>query len=64
MKKILEVKDLGIGIKSKNREWQAVEGVDLDLYEGESIGIVGESGCGKTMTMMAILKLLLKYRIF
>src|SRR5262245_62975214 len=36
---------------------QAVDGVDLTVAKGETLGVVGESGCGKTVTAMSILKL-------
>src|SRR5512135_1238557 len=37
---------------------RAVDGVSLDLYPGETLGVVGESGCGKTVTSLSILRLI------
>ena len=37
---------------------QAVDGVDLAIDRGETLGVVGESGCGKTVTAMTVLKLI------
>src|SRR3546814_9720311 len=36
----------------------AVDGVDITINRGESVGVVGESGCGKTVTAMTVLKLI------
>ena len=36
----------------------AVDGVNLDVYRGETLGVVGESGCGKSVTALSILRLL------
>src|ERR1700758_4407387 len=36
----------------------AVDGVDLQIFPGETLGVVGESGCGKTITAMSVLKLI------
>jgi len=64
-KTILQVRDLhvhfpvrrGILIKKTVAEVKAVDGVSLDINSGETVGLVGESGCGKTTTGRAILKL-------
>src|SRR5512136_1892647 len=36
----------------------AVDGINLDVYRGETLGVVGESGCGKSVTALSILRLL------
>ena len=36
---------------------KAIDGVDLDIAEGETLGLVGESGCGKSVTALSILRL-------
>ncbi|MCI8594838.1 MAG: ABC transporter ATP-binding protein [Oscillospiraceae bacterium] len=57
-KKLLEVKDLSVQFPGKYETVQAVDGVSFDIYEGETFGLVGESGCGKSQTMRSILGLL------
>lgn len=56
--KILEVKDLSVKYKSKKEEVTAVDNVSFTVKEGESIGIIGESGCGKTSFALSIMRLL------
>ncbi len=58
MDKILEVKDLNISFHTYAGEVKAVRGVNFYLNKGETLAIVGESGCGKTVTAKAILRLL------
>lgn len=58
MSKILEVKDLHVSFKTYKGEVQAVRGVDFSLDKGETIAIVGESGCGKSVTSQTIMRLI------
>ena len=55
---ILEVKDLQITFHSENGIVPAVNGVTFHLEKGTTLGIVGESGCGKSVTSLSILQLL------
>ena len=56
--RILEVKNLRTTFQTMSGEVQAVRGTSFHVNEGESVGIVGESGCGKSVTMLSILHLL------
>src|SRR5699024_196703 len=58
MEKILEVKDLHVTFSTYGGTVQAVRGVNIDLYKGETLAIVGESGCGKSVTANAIMRLI------
>lgn len=58
MKNLLDVKNLETSFFSKNGEFKAVRGVDFYVNEGETFGIVGESGCGKSITIKSILNLI------
>jgi peptide/nickel transport system ATP-binding protein len=55
---LLEVEDLRTHIKLRQGTVHAVDGVSLHVDPGETLGIVGESGCGKTMTALSIIGLL------
>ncbi len=55
---ILRVRDLTVEFATGDRVVQAVNGVDFDLGRGESLGILGESGSGKSVTAKAIMQLL------
>jgi len=55
---LLEVQDISIGYNTRKGYLKAVEGVSFDLEEGQSLGLVGESGCGKTTIGMALMGLL------
>ena len=55
---ILKVEDLRIHFETRDGTVRAVEGVSFDLHRGETLCVVGESGCGKSVTAMSILRLL------
>ncbi|MDO5754887.1 MAG: ABC transporter ATP-binding protein [Tissierellia bacterium] len=55
---ILDVKDLKVSFHTYAGEVKAVRGVSFQLHKGETLALVGESGCGKTVTSKAILRLL------
>ena len=56
-KPLLEVKDLATHFFSDEGVARAVDGVSFTLHEGETLGVVGESGCGKSVTSMSIMRL-------
>ena len=58
MAPLLEIEDLRTHIKLRSGVVRAVDGVTMHVDEGETLGIVGESGCGKTMTALSIMNLL------
>jgi oligopeptide/dipeptide ABC transporter ATP-binding protein len=55
---LLEIKDLRTEIQLRTRVVKAVDGVSLTVEPGETLGVVGESGCGKTMVANSIMRLL------
>ena len=58
METILQVKNLETRFKTKEGVLHAVNGVSFELGKGETLGIVGESGCGKSVSMMSLLRLI------
>ncbi|MBT2687688.1 ABC transporter ATP-binding protein [Bacillus sp. ISL-47] len=58
MEKVLEVKDLHVTFTTYGGEVKAVRGVTFDLFKGETLAIVGESGCGKSVTSQSIMRLI------
>ena len=54
---ILEVRDLRTYFFQDEGTVKAVDGADLSVYAGKTLGIVGESGCGKSVTARSILRI-------
>ncbi|GAA0371644.1 ABC transporter ATP-binding protein [Bacillus horti] len=59
-KAILRVENLKTFFRTPRGIVKAVNGIDITVYEGETLGIVGESGCGKSVTSLSIMGLLSK----
>ena len=58
---LLEVRDLTVNfVRRGERSFTAVDGVSFDVEPGQTVGLVGESGCGKSVTSLAIMRLLAK----
>jgi peptide/nickel transport system ATP-binding protein len=55
---LLEVTNLRVGLNTARGPAEALRGIDLRLAHGATLGLIGESGCGKSMTAMAIMGLL------
>ncbi len=58
MDKLLDIKDLRVSYLGSNGHVHAINGVDISMNEGESLGLVGETGAGKTTLALSILQLL------
>jgi oligopeptide/dipeptide ABC transporter ATP-binding protein len=58
LKALLEVQDLKVEFAAVDGAVRAVEGVSFRVREGETLGLVGESGCGKSVTALSILRLI------
>lgn len=52
-KRVLEIENLRMDIKSENNYYPVINNISIHIDEGEMVALVGESGCGKTMTAMA-----------
>src|SRR5574338_175660 len=57
---LLEIKNLKTYFYTEDGTVRAVDGVDIEVYPGEVLGIVGESGCGKSVTSLSIMRLISK----
>ena len=60
---VLDVKNLSVDIPLAEGILHAVDGIDIHVDKGETLCIVGESGCGKSLTSLAIMDLLPKKAI-
>ena len=58
MDKKLRIEDLTVEIKNQNNYYKALDGISFQAEEGEIVGLVGESGCGKSLSSLAIMRLL------
>jgi peptide/nickel transport system ATP-binding protein len=58
MQPILEIKNLQVGVDTGKSVQSVLDGVSLQLFPGKTLGVVGESGCGKSMTALATMGLL------
>ena len=57
MDEVLKIKDLKVSFKQRYGNLEAVRGVSLSVHKGEILALVGESGCGKSVTARSVLKL-------
>jgi len=55
---LLSVKDLRVSLQTSRGQAEALRGVSFDMQRGETLGLIGESGCGKSLTALAIMGLL------
>jgi peptide/nickel transport system ATP-binding protein len=55
---LLEVNDLSLSLKRAGKYSTILDGISFQVAQGETLGIVGESGCGKSMTALSLMQLL------
>ena len=55
---LLSIEDLSVEIRLEGSRVHALDGVSLEVPAGQTLGVVGESGCGKTMTALSVMRLL------
>ena len=58
MNSALEIKDLRVSFRAGGKKLEVVSGVSLTVPKGKVIGVVGESGCGKTVTALSVMRLI------
>src|SRR5438094_6775971 len=55
---LLEIKSLSVGFKTERGDVRAVNDVSFSIFPGQTVALVGESGCGKSVTALSILRLI------
>ena len=58
MSPLLDVRNLEVAFCTKDGVVRAVNGISYSMEQGDTLGIVGESGCGKSVSCMAMLRLI------
>ncbi len=58
MESLIEIRDLSCSFRTEEGVARALDGASLSVYRGETLGLVGESGCGKTVTALCIMRLI------
>lgn len=56
--KLLEIKNLSVSFNTYGRSIKAVNQLNIDIYKGETLALIGESGCGKSVTAFSVLQLI------
>lgn len=55
---VIKIRNLHTSFFTEYGEIKAVNGIDIDIYSGKTVGVVGESGCGKSVTALSIMRLI------
>ena len=55
---LLKIEDLSVRFRTDEGEVEALDQISLDVQHGQTVGVVGESGCGKSVTAYSIMRLL------
>src|SRR5215212_965517 len=58
MQPLLEIQNLNVAFETSRGDVRPVRDVSLTIYPGQTVAVVGESGCGKSVTAMSILRLI------
>ena len=54
---LLKVKDLSVSFATDEGQVQALDAVDFEVKQGQTLGLVGESGCGKSVAALSVMRL-------